>query len=88
MNRTFNYPPQATGRFINGHEAAVAVDPAGTIDYTWVARHRLPYLAVSRNGGKTFGEPLMVSPPGIREASLPAIDVGGDGKYPWSTWAA
>ena len=64
----------------NGHEAAVAVDSAGTIYYTWIARDRLPYLAVSRDGGQTFGEPLMVGPPGIREASLPAIDVGGEGK--------
>jgi len=64
----------------NGHEAAVAVDSAGTLYYTWVARDRLPYIAISTDGGETFGSAIMVGPPGIRESSLPDIAVGADGE--------
>lgn len=62
------------------HEARVAIDPSGTVYYFWVARDHLPYLAVSRDGGKTFGTPMMVAPPGVQEAMLPALAAGDDGK--------
>lgn len=62
------------------HEAAVAVDTKGNIYYFWTARNRLPYLAVSRDGGESFTKPLMVGPPGLKEAWGPTIDVGGVGK--------
>ena len=62
------------------HEAAVAVDPNGNVYYFWVARDLLPYLVVSRDGGKSFSKPIMVGPPGLREAWGPKIDVGGNGK--------
>jgi len=35
---------------------------------------------VSRDGGKTWGKPLMIGPPGLREGLLPGITVGADGK--------
>lgn len=63
-----------------GHEAGVAVDRKGTIYFTWIAEDGLPYLAVSRNGGKKWGRPMMIASPGVKRASLPAIDVGGNGK--------
>jgi hypothetical protein len=62
------------------HEAAVAVDADGNIYYLWTARDRLPYLAVSTDQGKTFSKPMMVGPPGLKEAWGPKIDVGDTGK--------
>lgn len=63
-----------------GHEAGVAADADGNVYYLWVARDRLPYLATSRDGGETWSEPLMVGPPGLTQAALPALIVGGTGK--------
>jgi hypothetical protein len=62
------------------HEAAVAVDADGNIYYFWTARNRLPYLAVSRNGGKSFSKPMMIGPPGLKETWGPTIEVGDTGK--------
>ena len=62
------------------HEAGVVADSVGNIYYTWIGTDRLPYLAISRDGGKSFGEPMMIGPPGIQRTSLPAIDIGADGK--------
>jgi hypothetical protein len=62
------------------HEAGVGVDAAGNVYYLWTAQDWMPYLAVSRDGGKTWGEPIAVAPPGLREATLPALAVGGVGK--------
>ncbi len=62
------------------HEAAVAVDAKGNIYYFWTARNRLPYIAVSSDKGKTFSKPMMVGPPGLKEAWGPTIDVGDVGK--------
>ena len=62
------------------HEAGVVADGAGNVYYTWIGTDRLPYLAISRDGGKSFGEPMMIGPPGIQRSSLPAIDIGADGK--------
>src|SRR5204862_412580 len=40
---------------------------------------RLPYLAVSHDDGRTWGRPMMIAAPSVREASLPGIDVRPDG---------
>jgi len=61
------------------HEAGVAQDAAGNIYYTWVAHNRMPYLAVSRDRGKTWSAPLSIAPPGVREASLPSIAIDSHG---------
>lgn len=74
-----NGMPRATSGVFE-HEAAVAVDDKGNIYYFWTARNRLPYLAVSTNKGKSFSRPLMVGPPGLKEAWGPTIAVGGRGK--------
>ena len=63
-----------------GHEASVATDKKGNIYYTWVSRDRLPYLVVSKNGGKTWSPPMMIAPPGVNETNLPSLDVGDPGK--------
>lgn len=62
------------------HEAGVVADGSGNIYYTWVALDRLPYLAISRDGGETWSEPMMIGPPGIRETLLPGIALGAKGK--------
>ncbi len=62
------------------HEASVVADAEGNVYYTWVAEDRLPYLAISRDRGVTFGTPMMVGPPGLDEASLPGMAIGASGK--------
>ena len=70
----------APGSGQSDHEAAVVADKAGNVYYLWMAKDRLPYLAVSRDRGKTFGPPLKVAPPGLREAWGPALDVDAKGR--------
>jgi hypothetical protein len=62
------------------HDAGVGVDAAGNVYYFWIGLDRLPYLAVSRDGGLSWGEPFMVGPPGLKEAHLPAAQAAGEGK--------
>ena len=62
------------------HEAAVGVDAKGNIYYFWMGRNRLPYLALSRDGGKSFSNPMMVGPPGLEEAWGPTMEIGATGK--------
>lgn len=70
----------APGHGQSDHEAAVVADKAGNVYYLWMALDRLPYLAVSRDRGKTFGAPIRVAPPGLREAWGPALDVDDRGR--------
>jgi hypothetical protein len=62
------------------HEAGVAVAPDGSLYYVWTARNRLPYLAISHDQGAHWSAPLMVGAPGVREATIPGIDIGDDGR--------
>jgi hypothetical protein len=64
----------------NGHDAGVGIDSEGTVYYGWVAKDRMPYIAVSRDGGASFEAPMMVALPGINEASHPELIAGGPGK--------
>ncbi len=61
------------------HDAGVGEDPAGILYYSWVAGDRLPYLARSLDQGRTWGEPIMIAPPGLNEAALIQMTVGGEG---------
>lgn len=64
-----------------GHDAGVAADPAGHIYYLFVdAEDRLPHLTLSRDGGETWTDPVMVGHPDINEASQPEMIVGGEGR--------
>lgn len=66
---------------MNGHDPSVAVDGRGNIYYVWIgAKDRLPYFAVSRDGGKKWSKPMMIGAPGVNETNLPTIDVGSPGK--------
>lgn len=71
---------QVADNGMSHHEAGVATDKKGNIYYTWVADDRLPYLAISRDGGESWSKPAMIAPPGVNEGNLPGIDVGGVGK--------
>lgn len=62
------------------HEAGVAVDAAGNLYFVWSGRDRLPYLAVSRDGGSTWSSPMMVGPPDLVEADRPQVAVGDPGR--------
>lgn len=64
----------------NFHEAGVAADADGNVYYTWMGSDNLPYLAISNDNGETWGEPMMIAPPGVVSASLPAMEMGDDGK--------
>lgn len=62
------------------HEASVAVDADGNVYVVWAGRDRLPYLAVSTDGGATWSAPKMVGPPGLREADRPQVAVASPGR--------
>lgn len=62
------------------HESAIAIDTAGNAYYTWVGFDRLPRLAVSRDGGRTWQKELLITPPELTQANLPAIAAAGPGQ--------
>jgi hypothetical protein len=65
---------------VAGIQTAVAADKAGNVYYMWWAADTLlPYMAVSRDAGKTFGPALLVAPPGLRAVNFPSIDAGEKG---------
>lgn len=68
----------------SGIQTSVAVDEAGNLYYVWWDRpnekHRLPYMAVSQDHGKTWSDPLMIAPPGVVEVNFPTIDAGAEGR--------
>lgn len=70
----------APGSGQSDYQASVMADRAGHVFFFWIALDRLPYLAVSYDGGKTFGPPQRVSPRGVREAWGPAIDLDSQGR--------
>lgn len=66
---------------VTGPDPAVAVDGRGDVFYVFIAsKNRLPYLVVSHDEGKTWGKPMEIGPPGLKEADLPSIAVGAPGK--------
>jgi hypothetical protein len=73
-----------------GTQTAVAADKAGNVYYLWwSADTQLPYMAVSRDAGKSFGPALLVAPPGLRAVNFPSIDASDPGhvviSYPGTT---
>lgn len=66
---------------LNGEsDPSVTVDQAGNIYYLWIGDGRMPYLAISKDGGASWSKPMNVAPPGLREANLPSIASKGKGK--------
>lgn len=62
------------------HDAAVAVDADGNLYYSWTGADLKPYLSVSRDGGASWTKPLMIAPPGVKIATLMALDVAERGR--------
>jgi hypothetical protein len=82
MNTTLSggFGVVAPGSGQSDYQATVMADGKGHVYFFWVALDRLPYLAVSRDGGKHFGPPIRVAAPGVREAWGPAIDLDARGR--------
>jgi len=56
-------------------------DKRGNLYAAWVGvTDRLPYLAVSRDGGSHWSGPLMIAAPGVNEAALPQLVAGATGQ--------
>lgn len=62
------------------HEAGVVVDRLDNIYYFWMGADRLPYLSISRDGGTSWSQPMMIGIPGLVESWGPTIAIGGPGK--------
>jgi hypothetical protein len=70
-----------TGDAHVGEHHSVSVDAAGNVYYLfWDDEEHLPWLAISKDAGRTFGEPMMIAPPGVHEVNLPAMVAGDAGK--------
>ena len=81
---------QVSKMTVAGTQTSVAADAAGNVYYLWWdAENKLPYMAVSKDAGKTFGPALLVAPPGMRATNFPTIDAGRAGhvsiSFPGST---
>lgn len=63
------------------NQAAVASDSKDNLYYVWFdERFTLPFLAVSRDHGMTWGKPIMIAPPGVREVGWPTVAAGDAGR--------
>ncbi|MDQ3627249.1 MAG: hypothetical protein M3419_00185 [Actinomycetota bacterium] len=63
------------------NQSSVSADAAGNLYYVWYdSKHRLPWLTISRNHGRTWGDPIMIAPPGVREVQWPTVAAGADGR--------
>nr|MDQ3879011.1 glycoside hydrolase [Actinomycetota bacterium] len=60
-------------------QTSVAIDTEGNLYYVWVSDKGLPYLAVSRDGGRKWSRPVPVATPKVREANLVTIDAKAAG---------
>jgi hypothetical protein len=82
MNTTLSggFGVVAPGSGQSDYQATVAADGKGRVVFFWVALDRLPYVAVSRDFGRTFGPPVRVSPKGLKEAWGPALDMDDKGR--------
>jgi len=56
----------------------MAVDARGNLFYAWAGSDHLAYLATSTDHGRTWGAPIPLQPPDVREAALPFPAVRGD----------
>jgi hypothetical protein len=75
------------GDDINETDPSVAVDESGNVYYFWLDGKALPRLAVSRDGGATFGPAWNVTVPGLRTANYPTIVAGDQGRVAFLYYA-
>lgn len=74
--------------FTSCTDPSVAVDRKGNIYYLYMARDHLPYLAISRDDGKTWSKPMMVAPPGVKDVNIPTLDVSAPGKLAFAYYGS
>ena len=70
----------APGYGQSDYQATVMTDPNGTVVFFWMGLDRLPWIAISRDHGATFGTPISVAAKGLKEAWGPAIDMDASGR--------
>jgi hypothetical protein len=64
----------------SGAASRMAVDDRDNLFYAWTGDDHLAYLAVSRDRGESWGAPIPLAPPGVREAALPRPAADGTGR--------
>lgn len=57
----------------------VVSDAKGNLYYTWLGADHQPYLATSRDQGKTWSAPLALAPAGLTETATPDVAVNPSG---------
>lgn len=63
------------------NQSSIASDAKNNLYYAWYdSKHKLPYLASSTDGGRTWSKPLMIAPPGVREVQWPTVYAGASGR--------
>jgi len=63
------------------NQSSIAADRKGNLYYVWYdSKFKLPWLAISRDHGKTWGNPIMIAPPKVREVQWPSVAAGGTGR--------
>jgi hypothetical protein len=61
-------------------QTSIASDTSGNLYYTWFGEaDKLPYMAVSKDHGVTWGPALLIAPPGVTAVNYPSIDVQAPG---------
>lgn len=73
--------PEGSDVGAQGVQSSVAVDPQDNLYYVWYDdTYKLPYLAISRDHGRSWTRPRMIAPPGVQAVDFPTIDVGTPGR--------
>ncbi len=62
------------------HEVSVAIDAAGVAYAGWIDSEYQARLSVSDDGGRSWGEPIQVLPPGIHRGSFLSVAAGDAGR--------
>ena len=67
-----------------GVDPSVAVDTKGNLYYVFGARTQgapliTPMLTVSKDGGKSWSDPVKIAPPGVKTVNLVTVDAGKPG---------
>ena len=61
-------------------QASVESDAAGNLYYAFYDTNGLPYLSISTDHGATWGDAIMIAPPGVTEVQWPTVHAGSEGR--------
>lgn len=78
--RTWRTVAVPGGAGVRGHDVEIAVDEADNVYAFWIAADGRPLLSLSRDHGRSFGEPWRVAAPEVTAAALPAVAAAGPGR--------